>query len=62
MALAQAVDYLKLQPQMAPRTRSVYDAIRRDVFPAFTDDKPRYREIEAMVQFLKTTAGDGLSF
>ena len=59
MALAQAVDYLKLQPQMAPRTRAVYDAIRR-IFPAFTDDKPRYREIEAMVQLLKTTDSEQL--
>ena len=54
MALAQAVDYLKLQPQMAPRTRTVYEAIR-GVFSAFMDDQPKYREIEAMVEFLKTT-------
>ena len=59
MALAQAVDYLKLQPQMAPRTRTVYEAIR-DVFPAFTDDQPKYREIEAMVEFLKTTDSEQL--
>ena len=59
MALAQAVDYLKLQPQMAPRTRTVYEAIR-GVFPAFTDDQPKYREIEAMVQFLKTTDSEQL--
>ena len=59
MALAQAVDYLKLQPQMAPRTRTVYEAIR-GVFPAFTDDQPKYREIEAMVEFLKTTDSEQL--
>ena len=59
MALAQAVDYLKLQPLMAPRTRAVYDAIR-GVFPAFTDDQPKYREIEAMVEFLKTTDNTNL--
>ena len=48
------MDYLKLQPQMAPRTRAVYEAIR-GIVPAFTDDQPKYREIEAMVEFLKTT-------
>ena len=53
------MDYLKLQPQMAPRTRTVYEAIR-SVFPAFTDDQPKYREIEAMVEFLKTTDSEQL--
>ena len=44
---------------MALRTRTVYEAIR-SVFPAFTDDQPKYREIEAMVEFLKTTDSEQL--
>lgn len=54
MALVQAIDYLKLQPRMAEKTRAVYDEIR-SFFPVFTDDTPKYREIEAMVTYLKSS-------
>jgi len=54
MALVQAVDYLKLQPRMAEKTRAVYDEIRA-FFPVFTDDTPKYREIETMITYLKSS-------
>ena len=54
MALVQAIDYLKLQPQMAEKTRTVYNEIRA-FFPVFTDDTPKYREIEAMITYLKSS-------
>ncbi|MDR2495831.1 MAG: aromatic amino acid ammonia-lyase [Tannerellaceae bacterium] len=51
MALAQAVDCLGIAPQLAPSTRRVYDEVRR-IFPAFREDLPKHRDIEALQQFL----------
>jgi len=51
MALVQAVDCLKIQDKLSGQTRSVYDEIRA-FFPAFSDDAPKYKEIEKMKQYL----------
>jgi histidine ammonia-lyase len=51
MALVQAVDCLKIQEKLSRQTRGVYDEIRA-FFPAFSDDTPKYKEIEQMKQFL----------
>jgi histidine ammonia-lyase len=53
MALVQAVDYLKIQNKMSRKTLAIYDEIR-SFFPIFADDTPKYKEIEAMKNYLKT--------
>ena len=47
MALAQAIDYLKIQDKLSEQTRVTYDEIRT-FFPVFSEDTPKYREIEQM--------------
>ena len=51
MALTQAVDCLQIADTLAPQTRHAYDHIRR-LFPAIADDKPMYREIAAVTEYL----------
>ena len=51
MALVQAVDCLKMQDKLSVQTRAVYDEIRH-FFPAFSDDTPKYTEIERMNLYL----------
>jgi histidine ammonia-lyase len=52
MALLQAIDYLDIVNELSKESREIYFAIR-DFFPKFTDDTPKYKEIEAIVNFLK---------
>lgn len=54
MAIVQAVDCLKLQDRLSPCSRKVYDEIRA-FFPVFAGDTPKYKEIEAMTEYLKQT-------
>ena len=51
IGLVQAVDYLKIQDKLAPRTKTIYDQIRA-IIPVFSDDKPKYKDIEQVKQFL----------
>lgn len=52
MGIVQAVDCLKIQDNLSPHTKVVYDEIRA-FFPVFKDDTPKYREIETMMEYLK---------
>lgn len=52
MAIVQAVDYLKIQEQLSLRTQAIYNEIR-SFFPVFTEDTPKYKEIGAMIEWLK---------
>ena len=52
MALANAVDAIGVSDRLAPATKEFYDDIRK-IFPAFSDDKPLYRFVEHIVDFLK---------
>lgn len=52
MAIVQAVDYLKIQDRLSPRTKDIYNEIR-SFFPVFTEDTPKYKEIETMIEWLK---------
>lgn len=52
MGIVQAVDYLKIQDKLSTESRRVYDEIRA-FFPVFTQDTPKYKEIEAMGEYLK---------
>lgn len=52
IALAQAVDCLQMADALAPRTRTVYDRVRKLV-PAFVEDTPKFEEIERVEGELK---------
>ena len=52
MGIVQAVDYLKIQEKLSTESRCVYNEIRT-FFPVFTQDTPKYKEIEAMSEYLK---------
>jgi histidine ammonia-lyase len=52
IALVQAVDYLKIQDNLAPITKTFYTEIRK-IIPLFVQDKPKYKEIDEIVQYLK---------
>jgi len=51
MALVQAVDCLKIQDKLSEQTLALYREIR-EFFPVFSDDTPKYKEIEQMKQYL----------
>jgi len=51
MALTQAIDCLKIQEKLSRQTRCIYEEIR-GFFPAFSEDTPKYKEIELMKQYL----------
>lgn len=52
MALVQAVDCLKIADRLAPATRAMYDEVRA-IVPVFVEDTPKYKEIEAIITYLK---------
>ena len=52
MAMAQAVDCLKIQDQLAPKTKEVYDAIRA-IMPTIVEDTPFYEELAKIEQALR---------
>jgi len=61
MALVQAVDCLKIQEKLSPKTREIYNEIRA-FFPVFVDDTPKYKEIEKMKQYLMNKKLNYLKF
>lgn len=52
IALAQAVDCLKITGELAPVSRRVYDDVRA-IIPAFVEDAPFYRQIAAVEAYLR---------
>jgi histidine ammonia-lyase len=52
MALAQAVDYLKIEEKLSSETRIFYQEIRKH-FPILIEDRTLYGDIESIVNFLK---------
>ena len=52
MALAQAVDCLKIADKLSPVTKELYNQIR-EIVPVFVEDTPKYKEIEAIMAWLK---------
>lgn len=53
MAIVQAIDCLKAVEELSPKSREVYRQIR-SFFPTFVEDKPAYKDIERMMEHLKT--------
>ena len=52
MALLQAVDYLKISGEISDESRRVYSELRK-ISPVFSDDNPKYLEIEKLIEYLK---------
>ena len=52
MALAQATDFLKIENNLSPQTRNLFQNIRKN-FRVLTDDRPLYQDIERIIEFLK---------
>jgi histidine ammonia-lyase len=52
LAMAQAVDCLGIQDELAPATRAEYDAIRA-ITPAIVEDTAHYEDIARIEQYLK---------
>ena len=52
LALAQAVDCLGIQDQLAPATKMQYDAIRA-ITPTIIEDTPFYEDLAAIEQYLR---------
>lgn len=51
MALVQAVDCLKNESYLSPKSRVTYDEVR-EIVPLFIEDTPKYEEIEKLVNYL----------
>ena len=51
IALAQAVDCLKIADRLAPTSRRLYDAVRA-ICPTFIEDTPFYEDIERVQRWL----------
>ncbi len=52
LALAQAVDCLKIQDKLAPATKELYRQVR-EIVPVIVEDTPKYKELAAIEEFLK---------
>jgi Histidine ammonia-lyase len=52
IGLAQAVDCLKIEDKLAPKTKALYQDIRQLV-PVFVEDTPKYIDIENVINYLK---------
>lgn len=60
MGIVQAVDCLRMQARLSPRTFRIYEEIR-EFFPVFRDDTPKYKEIERMIEWLKNKKLEGIA-
>jgi len=52
MALMQAIDYLEIKDDISVESKRVFTELRK-ISPKFSDDTPKYKEIEQLVQYLK---------
>jgi histidine ammonia-lyase len=54
LAIIQAVDYLSLENNLSSETKNIYNELRT-MIPVFTEDTPRYPDLEKIKDFLKET-------
>lgn len=52
IGLAQAVDCLKIEDKLAPKTKALYQDIRQ-IVPVFIEDTPKYIDINNAINYLK---------
>ncbi len=51
ITIIQAVDYLKIKNKLGKQSQLFYNELRKLV-PVFTEDTPKYKEIEVIKQYL----------
>lgn len=51
LSVIQAIDYLGIHDKLATITKDTYENIR-EIVPVFTEDSPKYEELEKIKQFL----------
>lgn len=52
LTIIQAVDYLQIDKKLSSLSRSTYNQLRKLV-PVFTDDSPKYKDLEKIKHYLK---------
>ena len=52
MTLLQAIDYLECEEKMAPKTKLVYQSLRK-IFPKFVEDAPLYKSLATVREWLR---------
>lgn len=55
MAVLQAIDFLGCVDRLSPKTQSLYTEVRR-IFPAFVEDKPKYKDLEKVKSYFEKSA------
>jgi histidine ammonia-lyase len=54
LAIIQAINYLAFEDKLASSTKQTYRELRK-IVPVFTDDSPRYTDLEKIIKYLKVT-------
>lgn len=54
LTIIQAIDYLKVEQKMSTQTRNLYHQLR-ELVPVFTEDTPKYQELNKLREFLIST-------
>ncbi len=54
ISLIQGIDNIGVQKKMSPKTRKVYEDLRK-IVPVFVEDTTKYKEVAAMKEYLMNT-------
>jgi histidine ammonia-lyase len=54
VTVLQAIDYLECTPRLSSYTQKVYNEVRK-IFPKFIEDKPMYKELKQLKNYLEKT-------
>ena len=52
MAIAQAIDYLKIQNELSDYAKTIYSEIR-SIFPVCIEDTHKYKDIRNLVEYFQ---------
>jgi len=54
LAIIQAIDYLSLENNLSSKTKKIFLELR-NIIPVFTDDSPRYPDLEKIKKYLQAS-------
>ncbi|HZE83527.1 MAG TPA: aromatic amino acid ammonia-lyase [Puia sp.] len=54
MTILQAIDYLDCSSRLAPKSKALY-AVLREIFPKFVDDRPKYKDLQKIKDYLENS-------
>ena len=57
LAIIQSIDYLQNKDKLSSFTRNIYDKLR-SIVPVFTNDTPKYEEIDSIIKHLRNNNPD----